>query len=65
MRVASIEEVEGSKAMVMATRVVGKWMAMATTRAIVTKTKEAGEEEGNGKGGKSNGDGMESNDGKQ
>ncbi len=46
-------------------RVMGKWTATATTRAMVTKTKEAGEEEGNGKGGKSNGDGEESGNGKQ
>jgi hypothetical protein len=32
---------------------------------MVTKTKEAGEEEGNGKAGKSNGDGEEDGDGKQ
>jgi hypothetical protein len=39
-------------------------MAMGTTRAMVTKTKEVGEEEGNGKGGKSNGNGEESSNGK-
>ncbi len=37
----------------------------ATTRVIVTKTKEVGEEEGNGKDGKSDGDGKESGNGKQ
>ncbi len=51
MRVAGIEEGECSKAMAMATRVMSKWMAMATTRGMVTKVKEAGEEEENGKGG--------------
>ncbi len=35
------------------------------TRAIVMKTKEVGEEEGNGKGSKSNGNGKESGNGKQ
>jgi hypothetical protein len=46
MRVVGIEEGEGGKVMAMVTRVVGKRTAMATTRAMVTKTKEAGEEEG-------------------
>jgi hypothetical protein len=40
-------------------------MATAMTRAMVTKTEEVGEEEGNGKGGKSDGDGKDSGDGKQ
>ncbi len=65
MRVAGIKEVEGSKAMAMMTRVAGKGLATVTIRAMVTKSKEAGEEEGNGKGGKSNGDGKDSSDGKQ
>ncbi len=37
----------------------------ATTRAMVTKTKEAGGEEGNGKGGKSNCNGKENGNGEQ
>jgi hypothetical protein len=65
MRVAGVEEGKGGKAMVMATRVAGKWTATARMRAMVTKTKEAGEEEGNGKGGKSDGDGEEDSDGEQ
>ncbi len=67
MRVVGIKEGKGGKAMVMAmaTRVVGKQMARAMTRAMVVKMKEVGEEEGNGKGGKSNGDGKEDGDGKQ
>jgi hypothetical protein len=65
MRVVGVKEGEGGKAMAMATRVVGEWMAMAMTRVMVTKRKEAGEEEGNGKGGKSNGDGKESGNSKQ
>jgi hypothetical protein len=65
MRVVGIKEGEGSKAMAMATRVAGERMATATTRAMVKKTKEAGEEEGNGKGGKSNGDGKKDGDCKQ
>ena len=65
MRVAGIKEGEGGKAMAMATRVAGKQTAMAMTREMVTKTKEAGEEEGNGKGGKSNGDSKESSDGER
>ncbi len=40
-------------------------MATAMTRAMVTKTREAGEEEGNCKGGKSYGDGKESGNGEQ
>ncbi len=50
--------------MAIATRVAGKRTATAMTWAILTKTKEAGEEEGNGKGSKSNGNGKESSDGK-
>jgi hypothetical protein len=65
MRVAGIKEGKGGKAMAMATRVVGKQTATMTTRAMVTKTKEACEEEGNGKGNKSNGDGKEDGNGKQ
>jgi hypothetical protein len=64
MRVAGIEEGEGGKAMVIATRVAGKGMVTMMTRAIVTKTKEAGEE-GNSKGGKSDGDGKDAGNGKQ
>jgi hypothetical protein len=59
MRMAGIKEGEGGKAMVIATRVVGEGMATMTTRAMVTKTKEAGEEERNSKGGKSDGNGEE------
>jgi hypothetical protein len=57
MRVAGDEEGEGGKAMATATRVAGERTATATKRAMATKTWEAGEEEGNGKGGKSCGDG--------
>jgi hypothetical protein len=63
--VVGIKEGKGGKAMGMATRVAGKGMATARTRAMVTKMKEVGEAEGNGKGGKSNGDGKEDNNGKQ
>jgi hypothetical protein len=59
MRVAGVEEGKGGKAMTMATRVAGEQTAMATMRAMMTKMKEVGEEEGNGKGGKSNGKGKE------
>ncbi len=65
MRMAGIKEGKGSKAMVIATRVVGKGMATATTRAMVTKTKEVGEEERNSKGGKSHGNGEEDSNGEQ
>jgi hypothetical protein len=65
MRVVGVKEGEGDKAMAMATRVAGKQTATATTRAMVTKTREVGEEEGNDKGCKSGGNGKESSDGKQ
>jgi hypothetical protein len=45
MRVVGIKEGKGDKAMAMATRVVGKRMATTTMRVMVTKTKEADEEE--------------------
>jgi hypothetical protein len=63
MRVAGIKEGEGGKAMAMATRVAGKRTATVMTRAMVSKRMEAGEEEGNGKGGKSNCDGKDSGNG--
>jgi hypothetical protein len=65
MRVVGEEEGKGGKAMTLATMVVGERTAMATKRAMVIKMREAGEEEGNGKGGNSNGDGKEDNNGKQ
>jgi hypothetical protein len=65
MRVVGIKEGEGSKVMAIATRLTGKQTATMMTRAMVTKTKEVGEEEGNGKGGKSDGYGKESGNGKQ
>ncbi len=57
MRVVGIKEGKGGKGMVIVTWVAGEGMATTRMRAIVTKTKEAGEEEGNSKGGKSNGNG--------
>ncbi len=69
MRVAGVEEGEGSKAMAMAiaTRMAGEQTATAMMRVMVTKTIETGAEEGNSKGGKSNGDGdgKESSNGKR
>jgi hypothetical protein len=64
MRVAGVKEGKCGKAMAMATRVVGEWMTTATTRAMVMKTKEVGEEEGNDKGSKRNGNGKDNSDGK-
>jgi hypothetical protein len=64
MRVAGVEEGKCGKAMVIATRVVGEGTVRTITRAMVTKTKEAGEE-GNSKGGKSDGDGKDTGNGKQ
>jgi hypothetical protein len=51
---------------VMVTRVEGEWtaMAMATKRAMATKLREAGKEEGNSKGRKSNCNGKEDSDSK-
>ncbi len=43
MRVAGKEEGEGGKAMARATRVAGERTAMATKRAMATKTKEVDE----------------------
>jgi hypothetical protein len=65
MKVAGKEEGEGGKAMAMATRLVGERMVTAIKRAMATKMREAGEEEGGGNGSKSNGDGKEDCDGKQ
>ncbi len=44
---------------------VGKWTAMATKRVMAIKTRAAGKEEGNGKGGKSNCNGKGDGNGKQ
>jgi hypothetical protein len=56
---------EGGKAMVKATRVAGKRSAMVTKRATVMKMREAGKEEGNGKGGRINGNGEEEGNGQE
>jgi hypothetical protein len=65
MRVVGIEEGKGSKAMAMATRVAGEQTATVMARVMGMKTKEAGEEEGDGKGGKSNGNDKEDGNDKQ
>jgi hypothetical protein len=65
MRVVGKEGGESSKAMAMATRAAAEWMATLTKKAMATKTREAGEEEGNGKSDKSNGDGNEDGNCKQ
>ncbi len=65
MRVAGKEEGKGGKAMVMGTRVAGKPILTAMKRAMTTKTREVGKEEGNGKGGKSNGNGKDDGDGER
>jgi hypothetical protein len=64
MRMVGEEEGKGGKAMAMATRVVGKRTLTAMKRAMATETREAGIEEGNGKGSKSNGNGKEDGNGK-
>ncbi len=65
MRVVVDKEGKGGKVMAMATRVAGKQTATATKRVMAMKTREAGKEEGNGKGGKSDGDGKDDGCGKQ
>jgi hypothetical protein len=65
MRVAVDKESKGSKAKAMATRVTCDRTATALKRVMATATREAGEEEGNGKGGKSHGDGDREGDGKE
>jgi hypothetical protein len=44
MRVAGDEEGKGGKAMLMATRMVGKWTATATKRVMVMATRVAGKQ---------------------
>jgi hypothetical protein len=65
MRVAGDKEGECGKAIVMVTRVVGKPTAMATKRVMLMAKREAGKEEGNGKGNTTNGDGKEDGDGER
>ncbi len=65
MRVAGGKEGKGGKAMATATRVTGKQTVRATKRAMATKTREAGKEDGNGTGGKSDGNVKVEGDGKQ
>ncbi len=60
MRVVGKEEGEGSKA----TRVAGEPAATQTKSAMVTKTREAGKEEGMGRNRSSNGNGKEDGNGK-
>ncbi len=59
MRVTGKDEGKGGKA----TRMAGKLTATQTKSAMATKTREAGKEEGIGRGGKSNGDGEEDGNG--
>jgi hypothetical protein len=59
MKVAGDKEGEGRKVMAMATRVAGERMATPTKRAMAKKMRVAGKEEGNGKGGKRDGNGKE------
>ncbi len=65
IRVVGEEEGEGGRVMGVVTKAVGEWTATAMKRVMVTKMKEAGKEEGNGKGVKSNGNGKDDGDGKQ
>jgi hypothetical protein len=65
MRVVGEEEGKGGKAMALATRVAGERMVTATKRVMVTKMREADKEEGNCKGGKSDGNGKEDGKGEQ
>jgi hypothetical protein len=65
MRVACNKENEGCKAMTTAKRVTGERMATATKRAMATAMMEVSEEEGDGKGGKSDGDGHKEGNGEE
>jgi hypothetical protein len=65
MRVVGIKEGKGGKAMVIATWVADEGMATTMAWAMVTKTKEAGEEEGNSKGSKSDCNGKGDGNGKR
>jgi hypothetical protein len=65
IRVAGNKEGKGGMTMVMATRMAGEWMAMAMKRAMATKMREEGKEEGNGKGSKSHDNGKEDSNGEQ
>jgi hypothetical protein len=65
MRVVGEEEGKGGNTMVLMTRVAGERMATGTKRAMATKTREAGKEEGNGKGDKSNDNGKEEGNGER
>jgi hypothetical protein len=65
IRVAGNKEGKGGKAMAMATIVAGGQTVTATRRAMAMATKEVGEEEGNGKGNKSDVDGKEDGNSKQ
>jgi hypothetical protein len=59
MRMAGNEEGKGGKAMAMAARVAGKPTVTTTKWVMGTKTREAGKEEGDGKGSKSEDNGEE------
>ncbi len=65
MRVMGDKKGKGDKAIAMATRVAGEGMVSATKRVIVMKRRELGKEEGNGEGGKSNGNGEKDGKSKQ
>jgi hypothetical protein len=64
-RVVGDKEGKVGKAMAMATRMVGERTAMAMKRAMSMATREAGKEEGNGKGDTSNGNGKEDGNGER
>jgi hypothetical protein len=57
MSVASDKENKDGKVIAIGTRVTGKQTATATKRVMAIATIKAGKEEGDGKGGKSNGNG--------
>jgi hypothetical protein len=65
MRVAGNEKGEGGKAIAMVTRVASERTAMLTKIAMATKTREVGDEEMIGRGGKSSGDGEEDGNGER
>jgi hypothetical protein len=65
MRVAGNKESKEDKKMMTATRVTGKQTVMATMRVMAMAMREAGKEEGDGKGSKSSGNGNKEGDGKE
>ncbi len=65
MRVVGKGEGKGGKAMAVASRVAGEQTAILTKSAMATKKRKVGQEEGIGRGSKSDGDRKKDGNGKQ